>query len=66
MQIAMKSIMKAENLYNKKENLDNDSYGYPIFHIEIQETMNLASRVQVEEQESIVIIIVDKLLEEER
>ena len=62
----MKSIVKTEDLYKKKEDFHDDSDRHSILHVEIQKAVNLACRVQVEEEKSVVVVIVDELLEEER
>ena len=62
--ITMKSILQSTHFKYQQDSFNDQSYRNSKLHFKIKNAVNLTSSVEVKEDEGIVIIVVDKLLEE--
>lgn len=62
----MEGVVQPTDFKHNEDDLDDDTNWHSVLHVEVEQPVDLAGRVQVEEHERVVIVEIEQLLEQQR
>jgi formylglycine-generating enzyme required for sulfatase activity len=64
--VAVEGVLQPEYLQEDEDGAHDGTHRHPVLHVEVEEAVDLAARVEVDLDEGVVPVEIDQLLEEQR